>query len=230
MPIIIPTRTSSDVSVAYHRVTKVEFDVDGGFAKAVISSYSDEAAAVQRKPIASHWTLGVPMAAFQGAAPVLDDVETALIHIPDSPFFGGAIISDMLASLDAAKARKLAALEYTCSQVICRGFMSSALGEVYRYPAKQQDQANLAASVLDSIVPGLAEGWTTPFWCADGDSWAWRLHDATQIQQVGRDAKASVLAAQAINEGLALQVAAVEDGEGAVAAVNAINWPLEEVL
>lgn len=225
MPIFIPIRTISDVSVSYHRVTKINFDVDGGFAEVVITSYSDEQAAILKKPVASHWKLGVPMAAFEGAAPVMVDAEAALATMPGSPFLGGSVISDSLATLDAAKARKLAALEFICREVIFRGFVSSALGQPFRYPARQQDQANLAASVLDSVVPGLPEDWTTPFWAAQGDSWAWRLHTAAQIQQVGRDAKAAVLAAQAINEALGQQIAAIEAGDGAVGAVNAINWP-----
>ncbi len=225
MPIIMQTETKSGVTVKYHRVRKITFDVDGGFASAVIASYSDEAAAIQSKPVASEWMLGIPMGAFQGAAPVLDDVEGALTTIADSPFFGGAVVNDALATLDAAKARKLVALEYICRQMIYKGFVSSATGEPLRYPAKQQDQANLAASVLRSIVPGLPADWTTPFWCADGDDWAWRLHTAAQIQQVGSDGMDAVLAAQATNESLARQVAEVSEGDGAVAAVNAIAWP-----
>ncbi|MEX3764449.1 DUF4376 domain-containing protein [Paraburkholderia phenoliruptrix] len=63
--------------------------------------------------------------------------------------------------------------------------------------------------------------WTTPFWCADaGGNWAWTDHSADQIQTVGRDIKAAILACQAKNAQLAAQVAAATT----VAAVQAITW------
>jgi hypothetical protein len=126
-----------------------------------------------------------------------------------------------LTSLAGAKAAKLAELNTACQQAILAGFASSALGAAYTYPAKATDQQNLTASVVASLLPGLAAGWTTPFWCADaGGAWAFRAHTAVQIQQVGDDGKTAILAAMQKNQTLADQVNACTT----VAAVNAISW------
>ena len=83
------------------------------------------------------------------------------------------------------------------------------------------DQQNLASSVLDSLLPGLSEDWTTPFWCEDtSGAWAFRMHTAVQIQQVGRDAKASILAAMGKNEILQAQIATAETVEQ----LEGITW------
>ena len=90
-----------------------------------------------------------------------------------------------------------AALAAACSASIAAGFMSSALGAPYHYPATDVDQRNLLGSILASTLPGTPAGWTTPFWCADAAGvWAFRQHTTAQIQQVGLDAKAAVVAAQ----------------------------------
>lgn len=123
--------------------------------------------------------------------------------------------------LSQAKAAQTASLSKQCQQAIYAGFTSSALGAAYTYPAKDTDQQNLTASVVSSLVPGLATGWTTPFWCADANgAWAFRPHTATQIQQVGTDGKAAILAAMQKNQQLADQVNAATT----VADVQAVVW------
>jgi hypothetical protein len=63
--------------------------------------------------------------------------------------------------------------------------------------------------------------WTTPFWCEDASgNWAWVNHTSAQIQKVGVDGKAAILANMAKNAGLAAQVAAATT----VAAVQEIVW------
>lgn len=136
----------------------------------------------------------------------------------------GALVEapqDPVVLLMQAQAAKVAELSAACKAVILSGFESSALGTTYSYPAKDTDQQNLASSVLASVLPGVAADWETPFWCADEQgAWAFRLHTAAQIQQVGKDGKAAILAAMTKNQQLADQVMAAKT----VADVQAITW------
>ena len=129
-------------------------------------------------------------------------------------------------SLADVKAQKLTELETACAARIAAGFTSSALGKTYTYPAKSTDQANLSASVLASILPGVDGQWTTPFWCANSEGkWAYQAHTATQIQQVGVDGK------NAINAAIAQKIVLEQQVEAAktAAEVAAIIWPQDEV-
>ncbi|WP_313552364.1 hypothetical protein [Pseudomonas sp.] len=125
-----------------------------------------------------------------------------------------------------AQTRVFNDLEEACAAQIVKGFTSRALGEAFTYPAKQTDQMNLQASVLASLLPGVDEGWSTPFWCADSSGeWAYRDHSAAQIQQVGIDGKNAINAAIAQKIVLEQQVEAVRTA----AEVAAIAWPQDEV-
>jgi hypothetical protein len=125
------------------------------------------------------------------------------------------------AALAAAKASQTAVVSAACQSAIVAGFSSSALGTAHTYPAKPTDQQNLNASVVASILPGVAADWTTPFWCADGSgAWAYVMHTAAQIQQVGQDGKAAILACLTKNQQLAMQI----DAATTVEAVKAITW------
>jgi len=125
------------------------------------------------------------------------------------------------ALLADAKSEQIAALSAACQASILAGFKSSALGSLHIYPAKTTDQLNLSASVLASLMPGLPPNWETPFWCADevGD-WAFAPHTAAQIQQVGQDGKAAIIAAIMRNQQLASKVAAATTVE----AVQGVKW------
>lgn len=116
---------------------------------------------------------------------------------------------------------KSAAISQSCRSAILSGFDSSALGCLHHYPSQLTDQQNLASSVLASLLPGLPDEWTTPFWCSDTSGvWAFRLHTAAQIQQVGQDAKAAILAAMGKNEVLQAQIVAATSIES----LDAIEW------
>jgi hypothetical protein len=130
-------------------------------------------------------------------------------------------------TLTEAKQSKLADLSVSCQAQIYAGFDSSALGAVHHYPAKDRDQSNLAGSVLASLLPGVANDWTTPFWCADADdNWSFADHTAEQIQQVGRDAKVAILTALAKNAQLAEQINAIAlDDPDFQTKIAAITWP-----
>lgn len=123
--------------------------------------------------------------------------------------------------LDAQRARAVDAMSRACGNAITAGFVSSALGAVYSYPAKPTDQANLSGSVLASILPAASSDWTTPFWCADAaGAWEFRAHTAAQIQQVGVDAKVAILNCMTINEGLRAQIMVADADQLAT-----IVWP-----
>jgi hypothetical protein len=137
----------------------------------------------------------------------------------------GALVAapeaDPAALLAAVQSAKVAELSAACRAAILAGFTSSALGEPYSYPAKDTDQQNLNASVVASLLPGLADDWVTPFWCADSaGAWAFRMHTVAQIQQVGKDGKAAIVAAMVKNQTLADEAAAATT----VAAVQSIAW------
>lgn len=127
-------------------------------------------------------------------------------------------------AVDLAALRMLqsAMLSAQCqASIFASGFPSSALGAVHGYPSDQMSQLNLLASVSASLLPSLPAGWTTPFMCADSTgAWAFRDHTAAQIQQVGTDAKAVVLAARQKLATLSAQVAAATTA----AAIAAIAW------
>ncbi|MGG5142818.1 DUF4376 domain-containing protein [Alcaligenes ammonioxydans] len=125
------------------------------------------------------------------------------------------------AQLQAHKDAKIVALSAACRAAITAGFESDVLGELHLYPSKETDQLNLAGSVTDSLLADLPADWVTPFWCADSTGeWAMRPHTATQIQQVGREAKARILSLMQHNAALAEQVQLAPDK----AAVDQIVW------
>lgn len=151
----------------------------------------------------------------QGGTIIMDPNGQPALRIPTD--------ADQLVDI---KTCKLAELETACAAQIAAGFTSSALGERFSYPAKPTDQSNLQASVLASILPGVDESWTTPFWCADaGGKWAYQAHTAAQIQQVGVDGK------NAINAAIAQKIVLEQQVEAAktAAEVAAIIWPKNEV-
>lgn len=100
-------------------------------------------------------------------------------------------------SLSDLQAAKAAELSGACAAAIVGGFVCSALGAPHAYPSSTTDQINLMGSVTASLLPAPAPDWSTPFWCADVDgAWVFRAHSAAQIQAVGADGKAHVVACQ----------------------------------
>lgn len=122
--------------------------------------------------------------------------------------------------LAAAQAAQINLLSAACQAQIVAGFTSAALGSPHTYPASSLDQQNLSSSVLASLMPNLPANWTTVFWCEANGQWAFAAHTAAQIQQVGQDGMAAVLAAKTKNQQLAAQVLAATT----IAAVQAIVW------
>ena len=111
--------------------------------------------------------------------------------------------------IELQRAVKADEIGLACRAHIESGFECAALGAPYLYPAKAQDQANLVASITDSLLADDDSGWTTPFWCADeAGVWEFRPHTAAQIRQVGREGKSAIIAAMQKNEELQRQIAA----------------------
>lgn len=124
------------------------------------------------------------------------------------------------ATLEGQRAAKIEAISAACHAHIVAGFVCPALGAPHLYPAKPQDQANLVASVTDSLLAGADPAWATPFWCADAaGAWEFRPHTITQIQQVGREGKAATLAAMSRNEALRQQISTASADQ-----LAGINW------
>lgn len=118
------------------------------------------------------------------------------------------------------KNNKATELDEACSQTIVSGFMSNALGVAHNYPSKQQDQANLTASVTASLIPAIPSDWLTPFWCEKDGVWAYRLHTKEQIQEVGMDCKSHIITHLSHNAFLQEQLNAAVTLEE----IDSIHW------
>ncbi len=137
-------------------------------------------------------------------------------------FVDGVFSGPPAASLADVKKTRIAALTTNCSAAIVGGYPSSALGEVHTYPSGITDQINMMGSVTASLLPGLAEDWTTPFWCADDAGvWQFRMHSINQIRQAGSDGKMHVVTCQATLDGVTAMVTA----STTTAMVDAVAWP-----
>jgi hypothetical protein len=127
----------------------------------------------------------------------------------------------LVAALEDLKADKILVLTHACAAAITGGYRSSALGAEHTYPSGITDQINMMGSVTASLLPEVAEGWSTPFWCAEEDQWAFRMHSAEQIQQAGSDGKGHVVTCQGTLEQLTSAVISATTAD----AVEAITWP-----
>lgn len=124
-------------------------------------------------------------------------------------------------SIDDLKAERIEVLRAACEAAITSGFKSMALGSTHSYPSDIKAQINLMGSVTDSLMPNLSEDWRTPFWvCDELGEWAYKLHDADQIQQAGRAGKAHVVTCQSILKSLSSAVLSAETSKD----VEKIIW------
>ena len=180
--------------------------------------------------LATFDTAGLPTAFYDptfqqapdGAVALSDDQWAEFIAHQGERCWNGTTVVAYEAPLATLRSAKLAELRAACAAAIVAGYSSSALGSPHLYPATLTDQSNMLASVTSSLLPGLAEGWTTPFWCADAAGvWARRQHTVAQIRQAGSDGVAHVLAQQDLLSGLENDLAAA----GSAAAVGAVVWP-----
>lgn len=172
------------------------------------------------------WLVAISTPSYDATAQVPDGTYTYTADVADKRVGGVANLralttAELAANLAAAQQAKIAAISAACAAQITSGFQSSALGASNTYPSQATDQANMAASVLASLMPNNPTGWTTPFLCADANgNWSFVAHTTAQIQQAGEDGKTAILAARVKNATLAAQVNAATT----VAAVQAITW------
>jgi hypothetical protein len=138
----------------------------------------------------------------------------------------GAVPAGLLAAppaptLAAVQANQVSVLNAACQSAITAGFVSTALGASYTYPSAITDQQNLSANVVSSLLPSLPSGWTSMQMCCDASGiWGYVKHTAAQIQQVGADVKAAIMALLVRNTALQIQVSEATT----VAQVQAVTW------
>ena len=124
-------------------------------------------------------------------------------------------------SLAKAQAAQVIAIQASCESLIIAGQTSAALGSLYTYPSGLTDQANLNANVVSSLLPGLLAGWTTPQLCLNSVGvWAYLPHSVAEIQQVGSDVKAAIMALLLKSANYQAEIALATT----VAEVQAIVW------
>ncbi|RBH53182.1 MULTISPECIES: hypothetical protein [Pseudomonas] len=99
---------------------------------------------------------------------------------PDQVWKNGEWVDDIGAILAVLYDQKLEAIGSACSRYIEGGFISSALGEPYRYSSQMDDQINLTGMVLSGLDASYA--------CFDlNQVKAFRPHTAAQLHLVGQD-------------------------------------------
>ncbi|MDR5170737.1 hypothetical protein IHQ56_02790 [Methylobacillus flagellatus] len=122
--------------------------------------------------------------------------------------------------IEKGRLRKSAEISRACRDEILNGFRSAALGSEHHYPAEPTDQINLSGTVQRSSLPGVIDEDVFPFLCEKQGVWLFRDHSAAQIQQVGRDGYAAILAARQKNAALQLEIEAATDQ----ASLDEIAW------
>jgi hypothetical protein len=112
------------------------------------------------------------------------------------------------------------------TQVAAGALVEDAAGDIYQCVVAGPTGATVPTWPTEAgqiVNDGGAQWqlWSTPFWCADSNgNWAWMLHTAQQIVQVGEDGTSFVLAQQSQNASLQAQILQALTP----AAVQAIVW------
>lgn len=219
MSILKTLNTPNGATAALHNAVRAEIYLDTSLIVVSVNSYASADVQPEVSPILWQWRIDLKVADLTHAD-IAKAVNHALVEAATSPFFGGTLTDEISSDLDLAKAARISYLKSKCQAQIYQGFDSAALGTVHHYPAGDKDQSNLIASVLESTLPETPADWTTPFWCADGESWNFAMHTAAQIQEVGTTGKASILSALTNNE----QKRTAVEAATTVSEVNAIDW------
>lgn len=218
--ILIAITLPTGGAAAYHKVSEIRSVYPFAFTTVDVLSYASQEAF--NAGSGHMWVHSETIEGLDCSAGLGHAVETWLTSDAGSPLSGGLIVADTSVTLEAAQARRISQLSRDCQLHIYSGFDSTALGALTRYPADEQDQANLTASVVDSTLPGNDVSWTTAFKCTGIDGVKeYKAHTVAQIQKVGRDGKNAIVASLLKNEQLAAEVRAATTIE----AVAAIVWP-----
>lgn len=121
-------------------------------------------------------------------------------------------------TLSQVKAAQIAAMNAACASELLAGFPSSALGATHTYPSLETDQRNLMNAAMAS--QGQPSTWSTPLWCATGNSWDFSAHNSSQIQQVNAD----WLAYRQVRQQKYADLVSKINAATSVTAVQAITW------
>lgn len=130
----------------------------------------------------------------------VDSSGNASILLWNNSFGAQPTVAQLTAELAAlqlaqAKQAQIAIIAQASAAAQTTGFSSSALGSAYTYPSGLQDQANLTACIVASLLPGNPTTWTCLFWCTSSAGASnFVSHTAAQIQQVGQNALAAIMA------------------------------------
>lgn len=120
-----------------------------------------------------------------------------------------------------ARVVQLALIATASAAAQTSGFTSAALGSAYSYPSSAADQTNLTAVVTGSMIPGQPGGTTYLFWCKSAAGVEnFVAHTAAQIQQVGLDGLAAIMAQKSKQLTLSGQIQAATT----IAGVQSIAW------
>jgi len=152
-----------------------------------------------------------------------DDMDGEALSLPTWPKGMTKLTDAQVADLQlkAARQAQISQVTLDCQAEIIGGFTSKALGALYTYPSTLTDQQNLSANVVSSLVHNLPADWTTKQLCADSSgTWAYRDHTAAQIQQVGEDGKAAIMALLQKKNDLVAKIEAA----ASLADVQSVKW------
>jgi hypothetical protein len=150
-----------------------------------------------------------------------DDIWKIKSERPQGFYSWSLIEEGWVLELGRLKIDKATEVNANCKNAIIAGFNSSGLGVGHLYPSNPKDQANLVASVIDSLNPANDDSWLTPFWCADyAGKWSFVMHTKAQIQRVGADGKAHIVAQLMKNAELQAQL----ELETTEEEINLIVW------
>lgn len=140
-----------------------------------------------------------------GTQPTIEQIQAALDSI----------------QLSGYKQQQLSLITAASQTAQTTGFVSSALGSPYTYPSSPSDQANLTAVITGSMIPAQPSGATYLFWCKNSAGFEnFVSHTAAQIQQVGLDALAAIMAGKSKQLTLSAEIQAATT----IAGVQAIVW------
>jgi hypothetical protein len=107
MPINKSTKAGNGAAVAYHKVVKLEINLNDNTTLVTVKSYADEDAANNQLPAAWNWEVALDISGMVGSTNISNDIEAALIA-PGATFEGGCLTTDNSTSVETLKERKRA--------------------------------------------------------------------------------------------------------------------------
>lgn len=214
MPIIKTLKADNGVTVAYHRPTRLEVDLQNNVAIATVNSHSDEAAALEGLPVAWQWKLPVSVDLLAGEQPTLQgEVELLLTTGESFPFHGGEIVADASETLETAKARAWNSVKRQRDAHEAADFEFE--GGMY-----QADKARITGAVIGAVM---AQMNGVPF------SEEWTLADDSVVELSGAQVlgmgAALIQRVSAIFETARTMRVAIAAATSPAAAYEAAVWP-----